>query len=90
MEREAEVKDEALSPGSNEDREWLVEVTLFLLKKGDPLLLQKGGVNHSLPQRMDTFSLKKEADESGPFLTQKVVEVTKDKYSLPPKGNNLS
>ena len=42
MEGEAEVKDKALNPGSNDVREWLGEVGLFLLKMGDPPLLQKG------------------------------------------------
>ena len=46
MEGEAEVKDESLSPRSNEDRECLVKVGLFLLKKGGPPLLH----NPSFPQ----------------------------------------
>ena len=48
MEGEAEVKDESLSPGCNEDRECLVKVGLFLLKKGNPPLLH----NPSFPHRM--------------------------------------
>lgn len=49
----------------------------FPPQKGDPPLFHKGGVNPSLPLRLDTFLLRKEVDESGPFLsTQKVVVLT--------------
>lgn len=49
----------------------------FPPQKGDPPLFHKGGVNPSLPRRLDTFLLRKEVDESGPFLsTQKVVVLT--------------
>ena len=45
----------------------------FPPQKGDPPLFHKGGVNPSLPRRLDTFLLRKEVDESGPlaFLVHK-------------------
>lgn len=65
----------------------------FPPQKGDPPLFHKGGVNPSLPLRLDTFLLRKEVDESAPFLrTQKVVVLINSKVNYTlffPKGNKL-
>lgn len=76
MEGEAEVKDEAQIKSRPKCRQGVAGGP-FPPQKGDHPLWNKGGVNPSLPRRLDTFLLRKEVDESGPFLsTQKVVVLT--------------